>query len=174
MGQPLAALLGVSPRKPSAAPPPPGVNPAVVLDIASTPCAVGRLDLERVRLDRPLQLQRRRVDFYHDEEEEGLLEGDGGLVAVFHSASGSSWELGCFEKDNVFQIILDVLTNTLGACRITAVRVRDGLGAVQCVKDGLRLLECLPEGRGSVGGLGRRRFFHPVTGEAIEILGAGE
>lgn len=95
----------------------------------------------------------------------------GDLSVVYQSQDGVCWELGCWKdvRDSlsVFQLVLDVLTATVGTFRISSLRVRDSLHRVPCIRDGLRVLRNL-----GVGGTGHgdSSFVHPITADRIEIL----
>jgi hypothetical protein len=132
-----------------------------------------------------------------DEDEEadgsgnGSIEGshvrmDGtardGLAMVYvDTVDGVCWELGCWPDlqepvgPDIFQIVLDVLTETVGTCSIATLRVHENLHSLQGVVDGLNMLRHMsipPLGGHVMHQHGVSSFLHPITGERIAIRAA--
>lgn len=122
-------------------------------------------------------------DFEDDLASEKSWEG---ISVVYTSSEGVSWELGWWPDVReptgiaLFQIVLDVLTETVGACSISSFHVRDNLQRFQGVRNGLDLLRemsgqaesPLPDSRyreSSDLATMSYSFTHPITGHVIGI-----
>jgi hypothetical protein len=163
----------------------------------------GCLDVVRVRRDRPRYLERRRAVatmFYDSEDDDddddedngsnndidaigsrGRRSAHDGLAIVYvDTVDGVCWELGCWPDlhdpigPDIFQIVLDVLTETVGACSISTIRVRDNLQSLQGICDGIDMLRHIstPQMRRGLHQANVNSFLHPITGETIEIIAA--
>ena len=130
-------------------------------------------------------------DDYDDDEE--VAESDAsGVTVIYRASEGLYWELGWWPNVSlsspsaldVFQIVLDVLAETVDACRIGTLRVRDNLHRLQGVADALHLLCDISLERDAVNRdqLSRQQqqvlhhgrfvstFQHPITGDPIRIV----
>jgi hypothetical protein len=132
------------------------------------------------------------------DDEDGNDDGESdeigaGVTVVYRAAEGLFWELGWWPDVSlshpsaleIFQIVLDVLAETVGIS-IGTLRVRDNLHRLQGVADALRLLGHISIDGGGARGDGQANgdielpphggsnrvstFQHPITGDPIRIV----
>jgi hypothetical protein len=128
----------------------------------------------------------------YDGNEEVAERDVSGVTVIYKASEGLYWELGWWPNVSlsspsaldVFQIVLDVLAETVDACRIGTLRVRDNLHRLQGVADALHLLCDISLDRGAVNrdqlshqqqqdlhhGRFASTFQHPITGDPIRIV----
>lgn len=110
---------------------------------------------------------------------------DGVAMVYCDTATGLCWEvatrpeLSAPSPLDVFQLVLDVLTETVGTCTVTALRVHDVLAEQSGVRHGVAMLRDLahhPLARVAVAstnasnpGSSHDHFVHPITQELIDI-----